>query len=84
MLSENYPNPFTYSTTIEYVLPQNGHVRLNIYNAVGEQVATVVNGEESGGKHIAGFSGDGLQNGIYFYRLIAGNYSRTGTMTIMR
>ncbi|HZV11799.1 MAG TPA: T9SS type A sorting domain-containing protein, partial [Candidatus Kapabacteria bacterium] len=73
-----------HSTEIEYTLPQIGHVTMAVYNAVGEEVATLVNDEQSAGKHAIIFSGDKMKNGFYFYRLTSGNYSQTGMMVVAR
>jgi hypothetical protein len=82
-LSQNYPNPFDASTTIEYYLPQASDVCLNAYNAFGEKVATLASGNASAGRHTVTFDGAELPNGIYYYRLTAGKYEQTGKMSIV-
>ena len=82
MLS-NYPNPFSSSTTVSYTLPAAGNVSLNVYNALGEQVATLANGVQSVGIQTATFLGAGLPAGVYFYRLVAEKEMKCGMMVLM-
>jgi flagellar hook assembly protein FlgD len=76
-LVNNYPNPFTHATTIEYTLPENGRVMLRVVNAMGKVVALLVDGNRSAGKHIVqwkGHTGQGglLSQGIYLCELVFG------------
>jgi hypothetical protein len=68
-LEQNYPNPFNPSTTITFELPRAAHVRLEIYNPLGELVSTLANEVRQAGRHQATFSATGLPSGIYFCRL---------------
>jgi hypothetical protein len=72
-LSQNYPNPFNPSTTIRYGLPERSHILLEVYNLVGQRVATLVDREQQPGWHEAVFEGKTLASGLYFYRLQARN-----------
>ncbi|HET7153310.1 MAG TPA: T9SS type A sorting domain-containing protein [Candidatus Kapabacteria bacterium] len=83
-LSQNYPNPFRGTTNIEFRLPNNSNVTLSVYNALGEEIATLVNGNEDLGEHNTTFNAENLQSGIYFYRLMAGKFSQTGKMTVIK
>lgn len=83
-LSQNYPNPFNPSTTIRYGLPQRSQVVLQVFNTLGQQVALLVQGEQETGYHEAQFEGTGLSTGMYFYRLIAGNFFQTRTLLLQR
>ena len=68
-LHQNYPNPFNPGTVIRYQLPVDGLVVLKVYNLLGQEVATLVNQQQSAGYHEVFFEGRALTSGIYFYRL---------------
>ncbi len=70
-LSQNYPNPFNPTTNIEYRIADFGFVTLRVFDVLGRQVATLVNGLKSPGNYGAVFDGRGLPSGVYFYRLTA-------------
>lgn len=76
-LRQNYPNPFNPSTTINYTIPVSGFVTLKVYNVLGKEVGTIVNGVKEAGTHSVNFSASGLSSGVYFYKLTAGNFSST-------
>lgn len=71
VLEQNHPNPFNPTTTIRYQLSVRAHVLLRVYNAVGAQIATLVDGVEDAGTKSVPFDGAGLASGAYFYRLVA-------------
>jgi hypothetical protein len=68
-LSQNKPNPFITTTTIEYCLPENGYVRINIFDKLGRQVSSLVNTVQSKGNHAVTFDSKELPCGAYFYNL---------------
>jgi fibronectin type 3 domain-containing protein len=83
-LHQNYPNPFNPSTVIGYELPQESYVTLKIYDMLGREVSTLVNELENAGKHKIKFYAEGLGGGIYFYKLIAGEFSKTAKMLLLK
>jgi photosystem II stability/assembly factor-like uncharacterized protein len=82
-LAQNYPNPFNPSTTIRYCLPHKSAVHLTVYNALGQQVATLVEGEKEAGYHEVQFDGKNLASGVYFYRLQAGDFVQTRRLVLI-
>lgn len=66
---QNYPNPFNSSTAIVYEIPNDGFVKINVYNSLGQIVASLVNSVQSAGKHIASFNAENLPSGVYYYQL---------------
>jgi len=83
-LSQNYPNPFNPSTTIQFSLAQESHVDLVVFNALGERVATLENGELPPGSYSRRFDGTRFASGVYIYRLRAGDFSATQKMLLLR
>jgi hypothetical protein len=89
VLYQNYPNPFNPSTKIKYSIPSVGtslmkFVQLKVYDALGNEVATLVDGLKSAGEYEVTFSANGLTSGIYFYKLNAGSFSETKKMILLR
>jgi len=75
MFNQNYPNPFNVSTTISYTLLKTEYVTLKIYNLMGQEIETLVSAYQQTGKYEIQWTIDGLQSGIYLYRLTADNFS---------
>jgi hypothetical protein len=83
-LRQNYPNPFNPSTTISYSLPTNTIVTLRLYDLLGHEVKTLVNGQQTAGEHAVMVNGSSLASGVYFYRLQAGNFTATKKMMLVK
>jgi hypothetical protein len=83
-LSQNYPNPFNPSTTISFALPEANHVRLDIYNVLGQKVETLVDQNMPAGTHEVEWYTSTAASGVYFYRLEAGTFSETKKMMFLK
>ncbi len=83
-LEQNYPNPFNPSTKIRYSIPENSFVTLKVFNLLGEEIETLVNGEQSAGVYEATFDASKLSSGIYFYTLSTKNSVITKKMILVR
>ena len=83
-LEQNFPNPFNPTTIINYSIAKDGHVRLAIFNAIGNNVAIVINEDKPAGNYSVQVNGRNLASGIYFYRLESGNYSATKKFVLIK
>jgi hypothetical protein len=83
-LDQNYPNPFNPTTQISYGLPTDGHVRLEIYNLLGQKVATLVDEYQRAGLKTLDWNAADLASGVYFFRLTADDFTATRKMLLMR
>lgn len=83
-LEQNYPNPFNPATKINYALPTDRLVVLTIYDAIGKEVATIVNEYEQAGNYSIEFNGSTMPSGMYFYRLQAGSFVETKKMLLLK
>ncbi len=83
-LSQNYPNPFNPSTTIRFALPSASNVNLKVFNALGQEVAELVNSELNAGMHSVSFNASNLSSGVYYYRLTAGEFSQINKMMLVK
>lgn len=83
-LYQNYPNPFNPSTTINFALPVDGKVLLEVYNTIGEKVATLIDKEMNPGYHTIEFNADNLSSGVFIYRISAGNFIKSQKMLLLR
>jgi hypothetical protein len=83
-LGQNYPNPFNPTTAISYQLPSSGHVSLSVYSLLGTRVASLVNRHQEAGTHVATWDATGVPSGVYFYKIEAGNFTRTMKMVLQK
>ena len=83
-LSQNFPNPFNPSTLIGYQLPSAGPVRLTVYDILGREVATLVDGIQQPGPHEARFDAGGLSSGVYLYRLQTAGFVQQKKMILQK
>ncbi|HWR81715.1 MAG TPA: T9SS type A sorting domain-containing protein, partial [Candidatus Deferrimicrobium sp.] len=88
-LHQNYPNPFNPSTEISFDVPAASHVTLSVYNVLGQSVTTLVDREMAAGRYSASWDGtsdSGVKtaSGIYFYKLIAGDFTETKKMVMLK
>jgi serine protease AprX len=83
-LEQNYPNPFNPSTTINYALPQDEFVTLEVFNAIGEKVATLINELQTAGSYNIKFNAGEFSSGMYIYKIKAGNFEKTIKMTLIK
>ena len=83
-LSQNYPNPFNPATRINYAIPVESRVSLKVFNVLGQQVASLVDGVQPAGNYIAFFEAAKMPTGVYFYRLEAGNFSQVKKMMLLK
>ncbi len=88
-LAQNYPNPFNPTTTIAFTLPKSAHVRLTVFNSLGQQIRTLADKYLSAGTHTVDWDGldsDGSRaaSGIYYYRIVTDDYSQSKEMILVK
>ncbi len=83
-LQQNYPNPFNPTTTINYSVPKRSFVNIIVYNLIGDNVATLVNGLKDAGSYSVEFNADKLADGLYFYEMQAGNFTETKKLVLLK
>ncbi|MBS1494685.1 MAG: T9SS type A sorting domain-containing protein [Bacteroidetes bacterium] len=83
-LSQNYPNPFNPITKINYELPITNFVSLKVYDALGNEVQTLVNQKQNAGSYSVDFNAASLPSGIYFYKLVTEKFSETKKMILVK
>ena len=80
----NYPNPVEGVSTINYAIPSNGHVVLKLYDALGNEVRTIVNGNRKAGEHTVDLNATQLAAGRYICKLTAGSFNAVHTITVIK
>lgn len=83
-LKQNYPNPFNPQTTIDFSLARTGYITLKIYNLMGQEVMTLIDGVETAGDHSVFFDASGLSSGTYFYAMKSGDFTETKSMVLVK
>jgi hypothetical protein len=83
-LSQNYPNPFNPTTVVKYQLPVTSHVKLVVYDVLGQAVATLADGVQEAGYKSTTFDGSRFSSGVYVYRIEAGSYTKTMKLLLVK
>jgi hypothetical protein len=83
-LEQNYPNPFNPSTTIKYSIPEDGFVKLAVYNLLGEEITTLINNEQKAGRYEVVFDASRFSSGVYIYRLESKNFLSIKKMVLVK
>jgi hypothetical protein len=83
-LSQNFPNPFNPATIISWQVPVDGYTTLKVYDDLGREVATLVNEEKPAGNYEVEFNASELASGVYYYRIISGDFVDTKKMILMK
>lgn len=84
VLVQNYPNPFNPSTVISYIIPSSSDVRIEVYDVLGKLIKTLVDEKQETGIYKVNFNAEELSNGIYFYKMHAGNFMAIKKMIILK
>jgi len=83
-LGQNYPNPFNPTTHIRFNIPETANAKLTVFNVMGEEVATLVNGVMQSGGHTVSWNAANMPTGVYFYQLQSGNFSQTKKLLLVK
>jgi len=83
-LHQNYPNPFNPTTKIDFELPYDCNVMVKIYDIIGREIETLLNGKKASGYYTLDFTVNNLSSGIYFYRISAGDFSEVKKMLLIK
>ncbi|MBE0572747.1 MAG: T9SS type A sorting domain-containing protein [Ignavibacteriaceae bacterium] len=84
LLEQNFPNPFNPATTIGYGIKEKSAVKITVLNAIGEEIALLVNEEKESGYHTVEFNAANFPSGVYFYQLKAGDFVELKKMVLMK
>ena len=83
-LDNAYPNPFNPATTIGFSIPRSDFVKVKIYDAVGREITTLVNGEMVPGQHRFKWDGENQTSGIYFIQMVCSRFEQTKTVILLK
>ena len=81
---KNYPNPFGSTTTFYYEIPKADFVTITVYNTVGQIVTSLVNEERGAGNHTVQWNAANVEPGVYFYKIVAGEYSTSTKCEVLK
>ncbi len=83
-LFQNYPNPFNSMTNVQWTMSKSSNVKIVIYDVLGREVVTLVNEKLGPGKYSADFDGTNYASGVYFYKIVAGDFSEIKKMVLLK
>ncbi len=83
-MSQNYPNPFNPVTKIDFEIPENRHVNIKVYDMLGKEVKTLVNEIKQAGYHTLELNASNMASGTYIYRMVAGDFTKTLKMVVVK
>lgn len=83
-LEQNYPNPFNPVTNIKFSIPHREFVTLKIFNSLGQVASDLIKNDMAAGNYAVDFNAEGFPSGIYFYRIIAGDFTQTNKMILIK
>lgn len=83
-LYQNFPNPFNPATQIVYDVPSESFVTLKVYNMLGQEILTLIEGRHTPGRHVVTFNASGLSTGLYIYKLTAGDHVSIRKMSLVK
>lgn len=83
-LEQNYPNPFNPSTNIKFDIPVSGQVNIKVYDIIGNEIKTLVDGELKAGSYSVDFDASSITSGVYFYKMITVNFTSTKKMILVK
>ena len=83
-LIQNFPNPFNPTTVIEFNIPRTAFVTVKVYDMLGKEVSTLVNDTKQAGSYLVNFIASNLTSGVYFYKIMAGDFTATKKMMLVK
>ena len=83
-LYQNYPNPFNPATEIKYFLPEDQYTKITVYDQLGKEVGLLVNERQNAGIHSVKFNAENLPSGIYYYKIISGEFTMIRKMIVLK
>ena len=83
-LEQNYPNPFNPISNIKYKIAKSSSVRITVFDVTGKEVETLVDEKQSPGEYLVTFDGSTLNSGVYFYKMVSGDFTETKKMLLIK